>query len=186
MMPTTTATPSSSCSLPPPLDDTPLTHAQKLPPLPTAPRLPLAPGPPPLPLLAPPTVFPAPSTLTPTDYPAPTTAAPCPRLAPPIPAVPSSLAPPTYATVTGNATHPRRRIVAKAQLTPVVSPPRLLPTMRHHASKRRSQRPTPGTTHFAAMCSAFATNNSPLPTTAPPREPHTAGGYSPSAHAILA
>ena len=31
--------------------DTPLTHAQKLPPLPTAPRLPLAPGPPPLPLL---------------------------------------------------------------------------------------------------------------------------------------
>ena len=150
---------------------TPLTHAQQLPPLPAAP-MPLAPGPPPLPLLAPPTVFPAPSTLTPTDYPAPTTAAPCSRVAPTIPAVPSSLAPPTYATVTGNATHPRRRIAAKAQLTPVVSPPRHLPTMRHHASKRCSQRPTPGTTHFAAMCLAFATNNSPLPTTAPPCEPH--------------
>ena len=78
-----------------------------------------------------------------------------------------------------------RRIAAKAQLTPVVSPPRHLPTMRHHASKRCSQRPTPGTTHFAAMCLAFATNNSPLPTTAPPCEPHKAGGYSPSAHAII-
>jgi len=142
--------------------------------------------------LAPQNVFPAPTTPPPTlplppptAHPAPK-AAPCPRVAPPIPTVTSSRAPPTYATaVTGNARRRRRLATKASQLPPVFPPPQHLPTTCQHASQRRSQGPTPGTTHFAAMCSAFATNNSPLPITAPPCEPHKAGGYSPSAHAII-